>query len=184
MFLLLCLAGAASSTASAQRVETAATVGECSRQQIALHSDGENGNFDGMNHGGTLLVFRNISTSACRLGPFMHISLDGADGKRLGVSVEPKPTFAVPVIDGHPLPMGHGPVVLPVTIPAGATATSELHWVSGLVYDRSVCVSAAGVSVDIGGVAAQTSIAAHICGPDATHISASATRLMLDPARG
>ena len=175
---------AAISPVSAEPAGTAAQVVPCSPPHIALRSDTEDGNFDGVSQSGTLLVFRNISTSACSLEPFVPIVVEKKNGEALNVLVERKTAFTGPIVNGRPLPMGHGPVVLPVIVPPGARATAQLHWVSGSVFDRSVCVDASHLSVDIGGVATQTSIEARMCGPDAKHISVSATQFALDSADG
>jgi hypothetical protein len=37
----------------------------CRASQLSITFDGENGNFSGMSHAGTLLVVRNIGASAC-----------------------------------------------------------------------------------------------------------------------
>ncbi len=182
--LLLCILNAAISPVSAEQTRAAAQVVACSAQEIALSSDAKNGNFDGMSQSGTLLVFRNNSTSACSLEAFARIVMEDKSGKALNVSVERKTAFTGPTVYGRPVPMGHGPVVFPLVVPPRARATTQLHWVTGSVFDHSVCLDAARVSVDIGGIPVQTDVQAHICGPDATHVSVSATRLLLDSAHG
>ena len=110
------------------------TVPDCSSSQIALNTDAEDGRFNGMSHSGTLLVLRNDSTTACRLDPFAQIVLKDRRSNALNVAVHPATAFQGPVVKGRPLPMGHGPVVLPIVLAPGAEATASLRWVSGSCF--------------------------------------------------
>ncbi len=78
--------------------------------------------------------------------------------------------------------LGHGPVVLPVVVAAGAEVTSSLRWVSGEVYDQNACITPTTLAVVIQGASQATPLQAHLCG-DADHggIMFEQTRFALDP---
>jgi len=160
---------------------TATDIAACAASQLSLGTDDENGNFDGMNHGGTLLVVRNISPNACRLDPFVKLTVRDAAGHALGIELDSTPGFPHAIVHGRPLPMGHGPVVFPLTVAAGAEATATLRWTSGAVYDRSFCIEPASFEVSVDGGVLHTPTHAHICGADAGHIEVTASRFALDP---
>ena len=50
----------------------------CVVEDLSLDLDG-GGGYAGMSHSGTLLVLRNRSATACRIGPFASLSLRGAE---------------------------------------------------------------------------------------------------------
>ena len=177
--ILIAVTFASTMPASARSDTIPSSVPLCSSQRIVISTDAEGGDFDGMSHSGTLLVVRNVAMTACRIAPFASITFEDRNGKPLDIAVERTSPFTGPVVNGHRLPLGHGPVVLPMTLPPGAIATSRLRWVSSPVFDRSVCLKPAHLSVDLGASAAQTSIAGMVCGADATHVSITADRLTL-----
>lgn len=138
---------------------------------MSLATDAENGSFNGMSHGGTLVMLRNLSPAACSLPQILKITLLDQGGRDLQV----KATY--PGGRGmHP-----GPVLLPLAIAAGAEVTATLRWVSGQVFDRSVCVTPARMSVEMGSTKLQAAIAGTMCGngPDGIHMEQS--RFALDP---
>lgn len=85
-------------------------------------------------------------------------------------------------MNGKPIPMGHGPVVLPVVLTSDALANATLRWVSGAVYDHSVCLNVASISISTAGGTVEAPLPTHICGPDAQHIQATATQFNVEPA--
>jgi hypothetical protein len=151
----------------------------CRSGQITLTADAGNGRFDGMNHGGTQLVLRNASSSACKLLAFARVTLAGKSGAPLTIAIVFKTAYSGPIVSGRRLPagMGHGPVALPIVVAPGAAVSADLTWVSGAVYDTSSCADVATVSAAVGDGAVHAPLAAHICGPDADHVSATLTRL-------
>lgn len=157
--LALVLAGAMAASAHAA---------PCIANQLSLAVDGENGNFNGMSHSGTLLVLRNLGPAACTVAGFPKILFTDAANTTLPI------TRTVPR-DMHP-----GPVVRPVTILPEAELTSRLRWVSGEVYPHSQCFAPAALVVVIGGQKLTTPLAAHICGPSGK-VAYDMTRLVPDP---
>ena len=160
---------------------TAAPLLACTADQISLGTDSENGAFDGMNQSGTLLVLRNVSPTACKIEPVPRIGFLDASNVKLDIAIERDSPFVHPSADRARMPLGHGPVLLPIALDAGAEATTTLHWVAGEVYDHSVCVTTAFVNVDVAGELARTTLRAHVCAPDATQLHVRAKRLALDP---
>ena len=86
----------------------------CKASDLSLGTDDENGSFNGMSHLGTLLVLRNLSTTACSVPARPEISfLDASKSKAspLPIKLEiPGAKFM------HP-----GPVMLPVWLRAPST---------------------------------------------------------------
>ncbi len=175
---ILCTTAAA----QAQTPQQSAAVALCSSNTIWLATDAEDGQFNGMSQSGTLLVLRNVSSAPCALNPFAKFVLKDGGMKTLDVTVETPNPFRGPTVDDRQLPMGHGPVVRPIVLAAGAEATTTLRWITGPVFDHSICVNPAFLSLDLAGSFVQTALSAHICGPDSAHIVITATgRLTLDP---
>lgn len=78
--------------------------------------------------------------------------------------------------------MGHGPVVLPVIVPAGAEVTSSLRWVSGEVYSKNTCITPTQLTVTIDGKQQATALSAHLCGDAANGgVTYQQTRFATDP---
>lgn len=126
----------------------------CRAESLALRTDGENGNFNGMSHGGTRLIVRNTGSSDCLLPGLPTVIFLDADGKTLATERK------------APAGMHPGPVVLPVRLAPGAEASTPLRWVSGEVYDDSRCVSIARVRVRYGAKALVEGLASgRICAP-------------------
>jgi hypothetical protein len=150
---------------------SAATVRPCTANQLSLALDGENGNFIGMSHDGTLLVLRNLGPSACSVPAFPTLVFRDAVGTQLPITRE------IPGARGmHP-----GPVVLPAIIAPEAEVTATLRWVAGDVYDHGACVKPATLSVTIGTAQLTAGIGGQFCGSSATAITYTSTRLQPDP---
>ena len=160
---------------------TAPPIAPCHSDQLSLSTDAENGNFNGMSHSGTLLVLRNISPSVCSLQPVPQLSFKDSRHKTIPITVDQKNPFQGPIVNGKHLPMGHGPVVLPLLLAPGAEATLTLRWVSGAVYDHGTCLTPSSLLLKIGDSTLQTAFDCHICGPDASHVTITATKFELDP---
>jgi hypothetical protein len=157
--LAFALAGAAAASAHAA---------PCAADQLSLAVDGENGNFNGMSHSGTLLVLRNLGPAACTVAGFPKILFTDAANATL------------PITRVVPRGMHPGPVVVPVTILPEAELTSSLRWVSGEVYPHSQCFVPAALVVVIGDQKLTTPLAAHICGRSGK-VTYDMTRLVPDP---
>lgn len=125
----------------------------CKSSQMSIATDGKNGDFDGMSHSGALLVLRNISETACQVEAIPRITFANSKGTLEAAAELPGTRFM------HP-----GPVVLPITVEAGAEVTSTLRWVSGEVFDKSVCIDPTKLSVEMNGKAQTTVFAGHMCG--------------------
>ena len=136
----------------------------CTRDQLSLGTDDENGNFDGMSHSGTLLVVRNLGENACRMPAVPVITLLGKSGK-LHV------TFSM-TGSTHP-----GPVI----VAAGAELTSSLRWVSNDVYDPGFCVDATSIHIQVGGQDLGTAMSHQLCGQKGKAIEAEMTAFKPDP---
>ena len=123
----------------------------CSAAQIAITFDGENGTFAGMSHAGTLLVVRNIGTSACRMPALLELRFEDAAHHPLAI------------VRQIPKGMHPGPAVPPVSIAPGAEATAELRWVSGDVHDGHQCVTTAVATVQIGAETYRQAFSGRFC---------------------
>ncbi|MGI4756418.1 MAG: DUF4232 domain-containing protein [Janthinobacterium lividum] len=142
----------------------------CEANDLSLATDDENGSFNGMSQAGTLLVLRNLSPAACRVPQRPEITfLQGTSV--LDIKQE---------ISGAKF-MHPGPVLVPVVIVPEAEVTSKLRWVSGEVFDKSICVTPSAIAVAIGNSKQQVAVAAHICGDRAKGITFQATPLVPDP---
>ncbi|HEX7820827.1 MAG TPA: DUF4232 domain-containing protein [Sphingobium sp.] len=162
------------SLTAAPALSTASRLPPCSADQLSLAFDGEGGAFNGMSHGGTLLVIRNLGPKACRMPGLPRLSFRDADGKPL------------PIVRKAPRGMHPGPVVVPVGVAAGAELTAPLRWVSGEVYDRSQCLTVASVAVQVaagpvGTGTLQGGFAARICGEAGSEVEFDQPGLRADP---
>lgn len=141
----------------------------CEAEQITLSFDGEDGDFDGMSHAGTLMVLRNIGAAACRVPGLPRLSFTGRDGATLPIAFRP------------PAGMHPGPVVLPVGIAPGAEVTAKLRWVSGDVYEGGRCLSPAAVTLSIGPARIGSAFVGTLCGPAKGPVRFEQTWLRADP---
>ena len=142
----------------------------CTADQLSLATDDEHGSFNGMSHGGTLLVLRNLGPAACSLEAFPEITFNDTKGPVKIAFTVPGAKFM------HP-----GPVMVPASLAPAAEATSTLRWVSGPVFDPGVCFHVTSVAVRIGSGKQQSALPAMICGPNAGSVSVEKTRFVTDP---
>ena len=145
----------------------------CKASQLSLGTDAENGNFNGMSHSGTLLVLRNISSTACRVPGTPELSFFDAKHPLAAKAELPGGKFM------HP-----GPVVVPVVVAAGAEVTATLRWVSGPVYSHSICLDPTRLSLTLGEGQLSTPIAAHLCGDRADGVSYDLSHFTARPGAG
>ncbi|WP_263384842.1 DUF4232 domain-containing protein [Granulicella arctica] len=146
-----------------------AAVPACASNQISLATDSEGGNFDGMSHGGTLLILRNIGPDACSVPGFPVLIFRDAAKATVAITRQVPPGM-------HP-----GPVILPAIIAPNAEVTASLRWVSGDVFDHGTCLTPATLSINIGGTELTTAFDYHLCGPTPAKITYESTRLVPDP---
>ena len=66
----------------------------CTAGQLSLSFDGEQGNFDGMSHSGTLLVLRNFGASACTVLPRPVLSFEDSARRPVAFVTAPTPRDA------------------------------------------------------------------------------------------
>ncbi|HEX7817475.1 DUF4232 domain-containing protein [Dyella sp.] len=108
----------------------------CGARQVTLStSDGEGMN--GMSHAGTVLKLDNHSRTACSLPAMPRLVFEDARHRTLKIT-----SRAIPGM--HP-----GPVMLPLTVLAHGSVSSEVQWVSGDVYDHSACITPAYVTLQL-----------------------------------
>ncbi len=146
-----------------------ASLPACAADQLSLGFDGESGAFNGVSHSGTLLVIRNIGPNACRIEALPRLSFNDARDRPLKI------------VRRAPAGMHPGPAMVPVGLAAGAEVTAPLRWVSGEVYDRSICLSPASATVAIAKRAIRTTFTARICGPAGGDITFDQPPLRPDP---
>ena len=153
---------------------TRAAIPMCRASDLSLGTDAENGSFDGMSHSGTLLVVRNLGPVACTVPARPELTfLDGVKqgSKPLPLKLEiPGSRFM------HP-----GPVMLPVVIAPQAEVTSKLRWVSGEVYEQSVCYTPAAIAIAFRGESQQTPLTSRMCGDRTKGVTYEQTPLVPDP---
>jgi hypothetical protein len=113
----------------------AAALPSCVTHQLNVSTDARQGDFNGMSHSGTLLIFRNKSRRTCTLPGLPALTFLDATGKTL------------PIQRRAPIGMHPGPVVLPVRLAPGKVVSTPLRWVSGPVYDHSRCPFVVSVTV-------------------------------------
>jgi hypothetical protein len=140
---------------------------------LSLKVDAKDGEFDGMSQSGTMLVLRNRSQTACTVPARPELRFLDRAGQPVAVS--PRALRGM-----HP-----GPVMLPVTIPAGAELTSEIRWVSSDAYGANNCVTfeSVAISLDTRMVTAAPAREGHMCGPADQKPSYTVTPLRRDAGR-
>ena len=145
----------------------AAELPACAASHLTLSFDGEDGAFDGLQSGGTLMVVRNVGPASCRVPALPGVTFAGPDGESLPVRFAP------------PTGMHPGPVVSPVGIAPGAEVTAELRWIRGGAFPGGRCYSTAAIRVLLGAVALATPFRERFCGP-AAGATFGQTRLKAD----
>jgi hypothetical protein len=125
----------------------------CKAEQLTASTDGRKGDFNGMSHSGTLLILSNVGKETCEIGAMPSLRFADATGKLNTQAQSPLPPFV------HP-----GPVVPNVVIAPGERITSALRWVSGPVFQDSVCIDPTQLSISVNGKLLQISFHGHLCG--------------------
>ena len=143
----------------------------CIADVLLVSTDEEGGNFNGMSHGGTLLILRNRGTTVCRILPLAQASLLDRNGKSLGPFSTRSP---------HSIGMHPGPVVLPIALAVNAELTATLYWVSGPVFNDNLCLDAATLVLKFGDLTLRTPFGGRLCGERANGVSADLSRFTPD----
>ena len=143
----------------------------CDAGELSPATDGENGSFNGMSHSGTLVILRNIGTTACSVPAIPQLTLLASNNKPLAATPELPGTRFL-----HP-----GPVVLPVPVAPGAEVTATVRWVAGPVYSDNLCLDVQTLDITIAGRHLHTPLGAHLCGERAKGVTFELTRFATDP---
>jgi hypothetical protein len=171
---LLCsgLAHAQAGMAQAPAAGLPAQPPACGPAQLSFKVDAKNGEFDGMSQSGTLVILRNRGQTACTVPARPELSFLDRAGQPVAVSPR--------AVRG----MRPGPVLLPVTVPAGAELSSEVRWVSSDAYGANNCVAFKSVAISLGTrrLTAALERESHMCGPADQNPSYAVTPLRRDAA--
>ncbi|MDR3101257.1 MAG: DUF4232 domain-containing protein [Paraburkholderia sp.] len=138
--------------ASACTASAPADVRSCQPGQLAMSLDDGGGDFNGMSHGGTYVVLRNVGATACRVPARPDVTFLDAQEQPLRAALQP-------IRGMHP-----GPVLLPVEIAAQARVRASLRWVTGEVFDDTQCIDPAYLRIDVGAGALTARFRGHLCG--------------------
>lgn len=138
----------------------------CRTADLSLHLNGGQGEFDGMSHSGTWLVFTNHGDAPCSLLRYPVIHLEDTQGRLLAkgerkARVDPSQT---------------------VVMAPHSTWRASLYWVSGDVYGRGRCVSPSRAVVLWGQNRLRVGFDGHtLCGPAQEMVSFEEGGLELSP---
>lgn len=133
----------------------ASTLPPCAAADLALSFDGKDGDANGLQRGGTLMVVRNRGANRCRIPALPRIGFAGPGGTALPIHFNP------------PLGLHPGPAVPPVGLASGATATAELRWSSDDAPSGGRCYGTATIRVTFGAAVVDAPFTGQFCGPAA-----------------
>jgi hypothetical protein len=185
--LLLLIPGVSLAQAQSQAqpqatTPSAAALKPCDAKQLSLSVDSEAGEFNGMSHGGFLLVLRNIGPTACLLPAYPNLTFSDTEHHPLDIVREN--TAVAPT--AHPDPgtrpdaaVHPAPAVATVPVAPGAELTSTMRWVSSDVFDHGVCVNPTILTMTLNKTELVTPITATLCGKSKP--SYHMTKLAPDP---
>jgi membrane-bound inhibitor of C-type lysozyme len=140
----------------------------CTPAQIAFSLDPGDGRFNGMSHSGTALVLRNFGPVTCTLPTPSLPTFNNANRHVLHITPRYSP---------HARPASST-----ITLAPGTAISSDLHWVSGDVYDGGHCVSPTSITLAIGGYTLTADFTGHLCAPHGQSPSVTATPFQFDAA--
>ncbi len=123
----------------------------CMSAQLAFSLDADDGRFNGVSHGGTTLVLRNTGSIACTIPAQPVAAFSDAARRTLDIAAR-DPSGA----------QRASPETL--TLAPGASATSDMRWVSSNVYPGGHCETPAFVTLHVGAQTATTTFTGHLCG--------------------
>lgn len=133
----------------------------CSQHELKFHLDNAQGEFDGMSQSGTLLIVENVGQSFCTVPARPRVIFTDADGQPLRIDARTA------------MGMVPGPVLLPLSIPAGGKLVSEARWVSSDAYGGNNCLAPAFLVARVGDAAFRVAFAGQLCGPAGKHVTYS-----------
>ena len=152
-----------------QAVSLAKPQKPCSASDLVFYIDNKESYFTGMSHSGVLLALHNTSSKACTIPARAILDFEDTSHHPLPISLQTT------------MGLNPGPVILPLTLPAGAWAISQMRWVSSEVYDKSVCLSPAFITIAIGHEILRTPFRGTLCGSAEKNPSYTLTFFRLDP---
>ena len=169
--LVCALALHAITVAAQQHTPTTILLPLCATTQLTLTRDDQDGDFNGMQQSGNLLVLRNISHTACGVRPNPKLTLFDRRGRPLPVTARVFETRGA-----------HSSTVLPpITIAPGAMITATMRWVFGPVFGHNVFLRPLSLSLSIEGQGKRIPFEATICGERGRAVSYTLTRFAPDP---
>ena len=130
----------------------AAAADTCRASQLTLGLDSGDGQFNGMSHSGTMLVLRNTGTVACTIPALPQPALTNAGNRPLDITAQ------------APAATPSTPAPSTIQLMPGASAESEMRWVSGDVHEDGHCESPALIQLAIGREKVSTAFNGHLCG--------------------
>ncbi|WP_083845908.1 DUF4232 domain-containing protein [Rhodanobacter sp. IGA1.0] len=130
---------------------TRARISACAPSQLAFALDPDGGRFNGMSHSGTMLVLRNTGAAACTIPARPLPSFADSRGQTLNIVAQ-----ASTGTDAASRS--------PITLAPGAVVTSDMHWVSGDVYDNGHCEAPTRLTLVLGRQQISTAFTGRLCG--------------------
>ncbi|CAN5653231.1 hypothetical protein BH10ACI4_BH10ACI4_03390 [soil metagenome] len=177
-----CLAQAANQAQPQTPTPVQTALKPCDAKQLSLSVDSEGGEFNGMSHGGFLLVLRNIGPAPCLIPAYPNLTFSDTEHHPLDIVREN--TAVAP--SAHPDPgtrpdaaVHPAPVVAMVPVAPGAELTSTMRWVSSDVFDHGVCVNPTVLTMTLNKTELVAPITATLCGK--SKASYNMTKLAPDP---
>ncbi len=167
------------SIATSSSADAHATVSHCSAAQIRVTTDGEDGNFNGMNQSGTRLILRNTSQAACSIPPFATFRFYDKNGARVQIVSDTSTAFDEPESNVKPIPIGRRSTPFRLVLAPKHEATTTLRWIEGPVFEHTSCAEVAFIVLTNAGAPVEAPMMAHVCGPDAKHRRITIGRLFL-----
>jgi hypothetical protein len=133
----------------AQAVLADDPVAFCRADQLALDTSLQPVTAEGSATG--LLIVQNKADHPCSMRPFPTIVFADLDQRPLDIAVAQGLSGfqGGPMIDGRRRPMGHGPVVPPVTLAPHARASASMRWNSSISAGHDRCRSVSAVFLKV-----------------------------------
>jgi hypothetical protein len=119
------------------RVQASPTPAYCQTKALVVYSDERDGEFTGMSHSGTRIIFINNGQLPCSLPRLPRLQFENEEGKTFRAARR-TPSFLSP-----------GPVLLPATLMPKETYQTVLRWVSAPAYDQNQCITPARLVIYI-----------------------------------
>ncbi len=135
---------------STTRPTRAAGPSACTPAQLSLRLDDGAGRYNGMSHSGSMLVVRNAGDVACSIAALPSPKLQDSQHQTLAITARAEP----PPADQPPR----------LLLAPGASAQSDMRWVSGNVYDDGHCESPAFITLALGTGIVTAPFRGQLCG--------------------